>query len=176
MTQPGGTIYAIRASHPTLTKIGVALAALATRVQTLQISNPEPLQVLVAIPVPENARRIERCLHKLLANVHRQGEWFDLPVFTVEAFTALVTQAQEAVAALPCSGDEDDHIGARIRQIRQQQEMSQRTLARRAGISWQALNHLEHGRIRDPRVNTLNALVYVLGVSVSTLLDGMFAP
>ena len=61
-------------------------------------------------------------------------------------------------------------LGDRIRQAREQAGISQAELARRIGISKNAMNTIEGGQ-SDPRVSRIVAIALVLGVSTDTLLD-----
>jgi len=60
-------------------------------------------------------------------------------------------------------------IGERIRQARKAYGMSQVTLARRVGISKQALYQIESGKTPDPGVLKVMAIAKVLGVSMNDL-------
>jgi len=61
-------------------------------------------------------------------------------------------------------------LGDRIRQAREQADISQAELARRIGISKNAMNTIEGGQ-SDPRVSRIVAIARVLGLSTDTLLD-----
>ena len=61
-------------------------------------------------------------------------------------------------------------LGDRIRKAREQADISQAELARRIGISKNAMNTIEGGQ-SDPRVSRIVAIARVLGVSTDTLLD-----
>jgi len=61
-------------------------------------------------------------------------------------------------------------LGDRIRQARERADISQAELARRIGISKNAMNTIEGGQ-SDPRVSRIVAIARVLGVSTDTLLD-----
>ena len=56
-----------------------------------------------------------------------------------------------------------------LRQIREQQGMSQRALAKAAGITQAALFRLESGET-DPRLSTLRAIAEALGVTVAEII------
>jgi transcriptional regulator with XRE-family HTH domain len=56
-----------------------------------------------------------------------------------------------------------------LREIREQQGVSQRALAQAAGITQAALFRLESGET-DPRLSTLRALANALGVSVAEII------
>jgi len=50
--------------------------------------------------------------------------------------------------------------------------MSQRQLSERASISNGCLRNVEAGRVSDARIDTLEAIAYALGTTVSALIDG----
>jgi transcriptional regulator with XRE-family HTH domain len=63
------------------------------------------------------------------------------------------------------------NLGQRIRQAREQAHVSQVELARRIGISANALCSIEAGET-DPRASRIVAIAQELGVSTDTLLLG----
>jgi transcriptional regulator with XRE-family HTH domain len=65
-------------------------------------------------------------------------------------------------------------LGTRIRKAREQTHVSQAELARRIGISKQAMNAIEGGAT-DPRASRIVAIAQVLGVSTDALLLGTAA-
>lgn len=67
-------------------------------------------------------------------------------------------------------------IGDRIRQARETHGISQAKLARRIAISPNALNKIELGKTPDPRVSTVTALAYELGISMEALAPPAPAP
>ena len=60
-------------------------------------------------------------------------------------------------------------LGTRIRKARERANISQAELARRIGISKQAMNAIEGGHT-DPRASRIVAIAEELGVSTDTLL------
>jgi transcriptional regulator with XRE-family HTH domain len=62
-------------------------------------------------------------------------------------------------------------LSTRIRKAREQARISQAELARRIGISKQAMNAIEGGAT-DPRASRIVAIAQVLGVSTDALLLG----
>jgi transcriptional regulator with XRE-family HTH domain len=60
-------------------------------------------------------------------------------------------------------------VGSEIARARTQMRWSQRALARRAGISPEALRAIERGDA-DPRTGTVQALAAALGVSAASLI------
>jgi transcriptional regulator with XRE-family HTH domain len=62
-------------------------------------------------------------------------------------------------------------IGQRIREARKAYGMTQVTLARRIGISKQALYQIENGKTPDPGVLKIMAIAKVLGVSMNDLTN-----
>ena len=62
-------------------------------------------------------------------------------------------------------------LSTRIRKARERAHLSQAELARRIGISKQAMNAIEGG-ITDPRASRIVAIAQELGVSTDALLLG----
>jgi transcriptional regulator with XRE-family HTH domain len=62
-------------------------------------------------------------------------------------------------------------LSTRIRKARERAHISQAELARRIGISKQAMNAIEGGAT-DPRASRIVAIAQVLGVSTDALLLG----
>ena len=60
--------------------------------------------------------------------------------------------------------------GKRIRRVRRDQELSQRELAQRAGLSLNTVSLIERGR-RTPGVDTLARIARALGVSPGELIE-----
>jgi transcriptional regulator with XRE-family HTH domain len=67
------------------------------------------------------------------------------------------------------------HVGQRIRQARERAQISQVELARRIGISANALCSIEAGEA-DPRASRIVAIAQELGVSTDALLLGTPPP
>ena len=65
-------------------------------------------------------------------------------------------------------------LGDRIRQARERVDISQAELARRIGISKNAMNAIEAGNA-DPRASRIVAIAQELGVSTDALLLGNHA-
>jgi transcriptional regulator with XRE-family HTH domain len=61
---------------------------------------------------------------------------------------------------------EDEHVGARVREIRRTHRLSARELASRAGVSAAYLSRLENGRL-SPTVSTLTRIMRAMGEPVS---------
>jgi transcriptional regulator with XRE-family HTH domain len=61
-------------------------------------------------------------------------------------------------------------LGSRIREARLQYGMSQAELARRIGISKNAMNDLEQGKTEDPRLSHIVAIADQLRLSVDALI------
>ena len=66
-------------------------------------------------------------------------------------------------------------LGDRIRRARERVGLSQIELARRIGLSKNAMNSIEAGDA-DPRASRIVAIAQVLGVSTDALLLGPTAP
>ena len=62
-------------------------------------------------------------------------------------------------------------IGARVKSKRKRAQLSQEALARRAGLSLNAIAQLEQGGRTDPHYSTLNKIANGLGISVSEILE-----
>ena len=60
------------------------------------------------------------------------------------------------------------HYGGRLREARLAQDMTQETLAKRAGLATRTVIRIESGE--DARVGTISALAQALGISVSDIL------
>src|SRR3712207_9296209 len=60
--------------------------------------------------------------------------------------------------------------GRKIRRVRMDQELSQRELAQRAGLSMNAISLIER-ELRTPGINTLAKIAYALGVSPGELIE-----
>jgi transcriptional regulator with XRE-family HTH domain len=61
---------------------------------------------------------------------------------------------------------ETQRLGAFIRQQRLSYGMTQKTLAKRAGITQTAMNDLEQGRTRDPHFSIVRRIAASLGLSL----------
>jgi transcriptional regulator with XRE-family HTH domain len=64
-------------------------------------------------------------------------------------------------------------LSERIRLCREKAGLSQQELAQAAGLSLSLVAKLEQGTKADPRVSSLMALAYGLGVTPGALLDGL---
>ena len=60
-------------------------------------------------------------------------------------------------------------LGMKLKKLREVKDMSQATLAKKAGITREYVNKLEAGRY-DPTVGVLQRLARALGVKVTELL------
>ena len=61
--------------------------------------------------------------------------------------------------------------GLTLRQLREQQRLSVRELAEKAGVDWSAINRIELGKA-NPRLDTLEKLAKALGVGLRDLMEG----
>ena len=61
-------------------------------------------------------------------------------------------------------------LGDRIRKARKRYGMSQAELARRIGVSKQALYQIESGKTPDPGVSRIIGIACILGVSIDDLV------
>ena len=66
-------------------------------------------------------------------------------------------------------------LGARIKELRKQQGLTQEDLCGRAALSIDAVSRIEHGT-RSPTLGSLAKLATALGVSVSTLVSNTAPP
>jgi transcriptional regulator with XRE-family HTH domain len=62
------------------------------------------------------------------------------------------------------------HIGAIVRRLRRQRQLTQEQLAARTGLSQGHVSHLENGERLNPGMTTLKRLAPALGVPVAELL------
>ena len=71
------TIYIIECNG--VYKIG-STSNIKSRLITIQTSNPNPISIVHAIPIPISYehREVEKALHTIFANVHSIGEWYNL--------------------------------------------------------------------------------------------------
>lgn len=76
-----------------------------------------------------------------------------------------MTAKEQALEAL-----ETEHLGSRLRLLRQQRGMSLRGLADRLGISVSAVSQIERG-VLQPSVNRLLAIVSALGIPLARVFD-----
>ncbi|MGW7602970.1 helix-turn-helix domain-containing protein [Streptomyces sp. AgN23] len=68
--------------------------------------------------------------------------------------------------------DGQDHIGARLRDIRKRRGLTQRGLSDASGISISWIRKLEQGEQQDTRLETARKLATALGVSTTRLIAG----
>ncbi len=62
-------------------------------------------------------------------------------------------------------------LGKKLRRVRESHRMSQRELARRAGLPYNYVARIEAGRIASPTVATRRKLAKALGAEITELLD-----
>jgi transcriptional regulator with XRE-family HTH domain len=67
-------------------------------------------------------------------------------------------------------------IGKRIRDLREERGLTQREVARRAGLTPSGVGFIEHGQTRKPSAETVVAIARALGVPVKELLEEPVAP
>ena len=65
----------------------------------------------------------------------------------------------------------DLYVGARLRERRLEQHITQTTLGRQLGVTFQAVQRYEHGQIRIA-ASTLYRLSQILGVEPGYFFDG----
>jgi transcriptional regulator with XRE-family HTH domain len=61
-------------------------------------------------------------------------------------------------------------LGERVRAVRQARGLSQAELARRVGVSKNAMNQIEQGTAPNPRANVIRRLAEVLDIQADYLL------
>ena len=66
-------------------------------------------------------------------------------------------------------------IGSLIRRLRREQGMTQQQLAKRLGIPYQSIGQWERG-MRNPKIETLQAIADAIGVSLDYLLGNVSDP
>lgn len=66
-----------------------------------------------------------------------------------------------------------EYIGGRIRFLRKLRKLTQTQLAEDVGISRENLTGIESGTRGEPKLGTLLRFARALGVTVSTLTDGL---
>ena len=66
------------------------------------------------------------------------------------------------------------HIGLRIRNIREKKKITQIALSEMVGISDRELSNIEAGKV-NPRFHTVHAISYALGVSLDYLSAGILS-
>jgi transcriptional regulator with XRE-family HTH domain len=62
-------------------------------------------------------------------------------------------------------------LGAVVRRLRRQQDLTQEQLARRAGLTQGHLSKIEAGMRQSPTAHTIKRLARALGVPVTELLE-----
>lgn len=92
----GGTIYAIGSPGTLWVKIGCTTLSVDIRLKQIQHGTPTPLTIIAAAPVAADLLRIERQIHRILADVRRQGEWF-ATAMNKAILTALITEARKDI-------------------------------------------------------------------------------
>jgi transcriptional regulator with XRE-family HTH domain len=70
------------------------------------------------------------------------------------------------------NGDIAKRFGARIRELREQQGLSQESLAERAGLDRTYVSGVERG-VRNPTLSTIHRLAAGLSLPVVTLFKGV---
>jgi DNA-binding XRE family transcriptional regulator len=65
---------------------------------------------------------------------------------------------------------ESPSIAERLKKLRRDAGLSQEDLAAKAGLSASTVEQIEQGKKPDPRMNTLRALAWALGVDYAALM------
>lgn len=63
-------------------------------------------------------------------------------------------------------------MGEKIYKLRRDRNMTQEELARRVGVSYQAINKYEHGRVTNIPIERLERLAFALGTTTNYLRGG----
>jgi len=161
----GRYVYAIGIEGSTLVKIGMSRNPV-SRLKTLEQSMPYTLVLLHQI-WREDARRIERNLHRILQERQQRGEWFDLPEPDLEELfaEALTYVEQRPMPSKPPLLDMHP-LSGRLRQIRKQAGLTQRQLEEQSGVPQNTISRIEIGSVQDVSAKTLANLARALKVSM----------
>jgi XRE family aerobic/anaerobic benzoate catabolism transcriptional regulator len=62
-------------------------------------------------------------------------------------------------------------IGARLRSLRELKGLSRRALAEKADVHYRTICNLEHGRVDNPGIATLEQVCKALGVEAHKLIE-----
>jgi predicted transcriptional regulator len=62
-------------------------------------------------------------------------------------------------------------LGEEMKRLRNERFLSQRDLARKAGVSPTTIMHLETGESVDPRLSTVRKVAEALGIDPNSLVD-----
>lgn len=71
--------------------------------------------------------------------------------------------------------ENEKQIGLRIKKVRKEAGLTQQQLAKRLGIPYQSIGQWERG-IRNPKIETLQAIADAIGVSLDYLLGNVNDP
>ncbi len=71
--------------------------------------------------------------------------------------------------------ENDKQIGLRLKTVRKEAGLTQQQLAKRLGIPYQSIGQWERG-IRNPKIETLQAIADAIGVSLDYLLGNVNDP
>ena len=80
-------------------------------------------------------------------------------------------ESDETPSILEMDGKHEDDIGKKINQLRLAKGYSQRKLARMAGVTNTSISAIERNKV-SPAVNTLKAILLVLGSDLTTFFSG----
>lgn len=93
----------------------------------------------------------------------------DLPLTLQKAFDACLSATQSGETAA-LEDQAEAHVGARLRVLRQQKNLSVRALAGRSGLAINTLSMIENGRT-SPSVSTLQILARALEVPIAAFFE-----
>lgn len=67
---------------------------------------------------------------------------------------------------------QEESIGQKIRRLRQERELTQEALARKADIPYTTLVKIESDAVKNPSIDTVTKIVDGLGISLDQLIKG----
>lgn len=62
-----------------------------------------------------------------------------------------------------------------LRELREKKTLSQADVAQKSGVEQTTVSQLELGKVRDPRISTLEKLATVYGVRLQVVVDALAA-
>lgn len=65
--------------------------------------------------------------------------------------------------------------GMTLRELRERKKLSQAAVAERSGVEQTTVSQLELGKVRDPRISTLESLAGVYEVKLQVVVDAFAA-
>ena len=185
MSRPGGYLYAIMAEGQPYIKIGCTAGSPQKRVQLLQTGQPYVLRLCASVPLAQDLRSIEKCVHAFLEEKRQHGEWFAIDPLDNITLQALIVEAiayRDAHKPLPktpaIGNDVTTHVGSwlsqefgrRIRRRRMALGMIQRELAEKIAIPQGHVSRWEKGECVSINLDKLALLAQALYTTSDFLL------